>query len=56
MFLRARTVISVFRAAFENGTLRRIGFAYALFVTAELEFGLRSSSSPTVTAARPPAC
>ena len=38
MFLRARTVISVFRAAFENGTLRRIGFAYALFVTAE--FGI----------------
>ncbi len=38
MFLRARTVLSVFRAAFENGTLRRIGFAYALFVTAE--FGI----------------
>jgi len=38
MFLRARTVISVFRAAFENDTLRRIGFAYALFVTAE--FGI----------------
>jgi hypothetical protein len=38
MFLRVRTVISVFRAAFENGTLRRVGFAYALFVTAE--FGI----------------
>lgn len=38
MFLRAREVASVFRAAFANPTLRRIGFAYALFGTAE--FGI----------------
>ena len=35
MFLRFRTVLSVFRAAFENPVLRRIGFAYALFGAAE---------------------
>jgi hypothetical protein len=38
MFLRARTVLTVFRAAFGNRTLRRVGFAYALFGTAE--FGI----------------
>jgi len=38
MFLRARTVFSVFRAAFGNPALRRVGFAYALFGTAE--FGI----------------
>ncbi len=35
MFLRFRTVLSVFRAAFENPVLRRVGFAYALFGAAE---------------------
>jgi MFS family permease len=35
MFLRFRTVISVFRAALENPVLRRVGFAYALFGAAE---------------------
>jgi hypothetical protein len=38
MFLRIRTVIAVFRAAFANPVLHRVGFAYALFVTAE--FGI----------------
>ncbi|MDR3648770.1 MAG: MFS transporter [Acidimicrobiales bacterium] len=38
MFLRTRTVFSVFRAAFGNPVLRRVGFAYALFGTAE--FGI----------------
>ena len=35
MFLRFRTVLSVFRSAFENPVLRRVGFAYALFGAAE---------------------
>ncbi len=35
MLLRFRAVLSVFRAAFENPVLRRIGFAYALFGAAE---------------------
>jgi MFS family permease len=35
MFLRFRTVLSVFGAAFENPVLRRVGFAYALFGAAE---------------------
>jgi hypothetical protein len=35
MFLRFRAVVSVFRAAFENPVLRRVGFAYALFGAAE---------------------
>ncbi len=35
MFLRLRAVLSVFRAAFENPVLRRVGFAYALFGAAE---------------------
>jgi hypothetical protein len=35
MFLRFRTILSVFRAAFENPVLRRVGFAYALFGAAE---------------------
>src|SRR5580692_4196190 len=35
MFLRFRAVLSVFRAAFENAVLRRVGFAYALFGAAE---------------------
>ena len=35
MFLRFRTVLSVFRAAFGNPVLRRVGFAYALFGSAE---------------------
>ncbi len=35
MFLRFRAVLSVFRAAFENPVLRRVGFAYALFGAAE---------------------
>jgi hypothetical protein len=38
MFLRFRTVSSVFRSAFENPVLRRVGFAYALFGAAE--FGI----------------
>ncbi len=38
MFLRVREVASVFRAAFGNPTLRRVGFAYALFGMAE--FGI----------------
>ena len=38
MFLRFRTVLSVFRSAFENPVLRRVGFAYALFGAAE--FGI----------------
>lgn len=38
MLLRAREVASVLRAAFRNPTLRRVGFAYALFGTAE--FGI----------------
>jgi hypothetical protein len=38
MFLRARTVFSVLRAAFGNPVLRRVGFAYALFGAAE--FGI----------------
>ena len=35
MFLRFRTVLSVFRASFGNPVLRRVGFAYALFGAAE---------------------
>jgi len=35
MFLRFRAVLSVFRAAFGNPVLRRVGFAYALFGAAE---------------------
>jgi len=35
MFLRFRTVVPVFRTAFENPVLRRVGFAYALFGSAE---------------------
>jgi MFS family permease len=35
MFLRFRAVVSVFRAAFENPVLRKVGFAYALFGAAE---------------------
>jgi MFS family permease len=35
MFLRFRAVLSVFRAAFENPVLRRVGIAYALFGAAE---------------------
>jgi hypothetical protein len=35
VFLRFRTVLSVFRAAFGNPLLRRVGFAYALFGAAE---------------------
>ncbi|HXP33598.1 MAG TPA: MFS transporter [Acidimicrobiales bacterium] len=35
MFLRFRAVLSVFRSAFENPVLRRVGFAYALFGSAE---------------------
>ena len=35
MFLRFRAVVSVFRSAFENPRLRRVGFAYALFGAAE---------------------
>ncbi len=35
MLLRFRAVLSVFRAAFENPVLRRVGFAYALFGAAE---------------------
>jgi MFS family permease len=35
VFLRFRTVLSVFRAAFGNPLLRRIGFAYSLFGAAE---------------------
>ena len=35
MFLRFRAVVSVFRAAFENPVLRRVGFAYSLFGAAE---------------------
>ncbi len=35
MSLRFRAVVSVFRAAFENPLLRRVGFAYALFGAAE---------------------
>ena len=35
MFLRFRAVVSVFRAAFQNPLLRRVGFAYALFGAAE---------------------
>lgn len=35
MIQRARTVLSVFGAAFGNHELRRVGFAYALFGTAE---------------------
>ncbi len=38
VFLRARTVFSVLRAAFGNPILRRVGFAYALFGAAE--FGI----------------
>jgi len=38
MFLRFRTVLSVFRAVFENPVLRRVGFAYALFGASE--FGI----------------
>jgi len=38
MLLRIRIVLAVFRAAFANPVLRRVGFAYALFVTAE--FGI----------------
>ncbi len=38
MFLRFRTVLSVFRSAFENPVLRRVGIAYALFGAAE--FGI----------------
>ncbi len=38
MFLRLSAVFSVFRAAFGNPVLRRVGFAYALFAAAE--FGL----------------
>jgi hypothetical protein len=35
MVLRFRAVLSVFRAAFANPVLCRVGFAYALFATAE---------------------
>ena len=35
MFLRFRAVLSVFRAAFKNPVLRKVGFAYALFGAAE---------------------
>jgi cyclic nucleotide-binding protein/MFS transporter len=35
MFLRFRAVVSVFRAAFEDPVLRRVGFAYSLFGAAE---------------------
>ncbi|HEV3310706.1 MAG TPA: hypothetical protein VG815_09325, partial [Chloroflexota bacterium] len=35
MLLRFRAVLSVFRAAFENPVLRRVGFAYSLFGSAE---------------------
>jgi predicted MFS family arabinose efflux permease len=35
---RVRSVLSVFRSAFANPTLRRVGFAYALFGSAE--FGI----------------
>ncbi len=35
MFLRVRTVLSVFRSASRNPVLRRVGFAYALFGAAE---------------------
>jgi MFS family permease len=35
VFLRFRTVVSVFRASFGNPLLRRVGFAYALFGAAE---------------------
>ncbi len=35
MFLRFRAVLSVFRAAFENPVLRRVGFANARFGAAE---------------------
>ena len=35
MFLRAHAVSSVFRAAFDNPVLRKVGFAYALFGSAE---------------------
>ncbi len=35
MYLRFRAVVSVFRAAFENPVLRRVGFAYSLFGAAE---------------------
>ena len=38
MFVRVRDVMSVFRAAFENRVLRRIGYAYALYGAAE--FGI----------------
>ena len=38
MFLRARAVFWVFRAAFGNPILRRISLAYALFGAAE--FGI----------------
>ena len=38
MSARLRIVLGVFRAAFANPVLRRVGIAYALFVTAE--FGL----------------
>ncbi len=38
MFLRLAAVLPVFRAAFGNPVLRRVGFAYALFVSAE--FGI----------------
>ncbi len=38
MFPRVRTVLSVFRAAFGNPILRRVGVAYALFGSAE--FGI----------------
>ena len=38
MFIRAGTVLTVFQKAFRNPTLRRVGFAYALFTSAE--FGI----------------
>ena len=38
MLIRLDAILSVFRRAFGNPTLRRVGFAYALFVAAE--FGI----------------
>src|SRR5580693_728093 len=38
MFPRVRSIVLVFRAAFGNSTLRRVGCAYALYGTAE--FGI----------------
>jgi Na+/melibiose symporter-like transporter len=38
VLVRVRSILSVFRAAFRNATLRRVGFAYALYGIAE--FGI----------------